>query len=79
MFKTRFWGVRGTIACPYDSYMRYGGNTSCVTVQCDDTLLIFDSGTGILPLGNKPWQMEMGISAFFFAHTLGPHQWVSIF
>jgi len=73
MFKTRFWGVRGTIACPYDSYMRYGGNTSCVTVQCDDTLLIFDSGTGILPLGNKLMANGNGNISVFFSHTHWDH------
>ena len=73
MFKTRFWGVRGTIACPYDSYMKYGGNTSCVTVQCDDTLLIFDSGTGILPLGNKLMANGNGNISVFFSHTHWDH------
>jgi phosphoribosyl 1,2-cyclic phosphodiesterase len=75
MFKTRFWGVRGTIACPYDSYMKYGGNTSCVTVQCDDTLLIFDSGTGILPLGNKIMANGTGNGniSVFFSHTHWDH------
>ena len=77
MFKTRFWGVRGTIACPYDSYMKYGGNTSCVTVQCDDTLLVFDSGTGILPLGNKLMANGnvngSGNISVFFSHTHWDH------
>ena len=32
--------------------MRYGGNTSCVEVRLDDdTLIIFDAGTGIRALG----------------------------
>ncbi len=46
--KVRFWGVRGSLAKPGPSTVRYGGNTSCVQVTMDDgTLNIFDCGTGI--------------------------------
>ena len=48
----RFWGVRGSIACPGPSTLRYGGNTPCVEVRCGTDTLIFDAGTGIRPLGN---------------------------
>jgi len=48
----RFWGVRGSIACPGPSTLRYGGNTPCVEVRCGADTLIFDAGTGIRPLGN---------------------------
>jgi len=47
----RFWGVRGSIACPEPATARYGGNTSCVEVRCGDRLLVFDGGTGLRPLG----------------------------
>ncbi len=73
MLKTRFWGVRGTIACPHSSYMKYGGNTSCVTVDCDGTLLIFDSGTGIRPLGNKLMEKLGGKINIFFSHVHWDH------
>jgi phosphoribosyl 1,2-cyclic phosphodiesterase len=52
-FKVRFWGVRGSIACPGKDTNRYGGNTPCVEVRCGDRILIFDGGTGIRPLGNS--------------------------
>ena len=71
--KTRFWGVRGTLACPYNSYMKYGGNTSCVSVDCEGTLLIFDSGTGILPLGNKLMATGNREVSIFFSHTHWDH------
>ena len=48
----RFWGVRGSIACPGPATLRYGGNTPCVEVRCGGHTLIFDAGTGIRPLGN---------------------------
>lgn len=50
-FLVRFWGVRGSIACPGPRFMRYGGNTSCVEVRMGGRLLIFDGGTGLRPLG----------------------------
>ncbi|WP_235830158.1 MBL fold metallo-hydrolase [Algihabitans albus] len=47
----RFWGVRGSIACPGAEYQTYGGNTSCLEVRCGPHVLIFDGGTGLRPLG----------------------------
>ena len=48
----RFWGVRGSIACPGPTTLRYGGNTPCVEIRCGSDTLIFDAGTGIRQLGN---------------------------
>ncbi len=47
----RFWGVRGSIPTPGPRTRRYGGNTTCVEVRVDDTLLVFDAGTGLRELG----------------------------
>lgn len=49
--KVKFWGTRGSIATPGQDTVKYGGNTSCVEVSEGDTLVIFDAGTGIRPLG----------------------------
>jgi phosphoribosyl 1,2-cyclic phosphodiesterase len=49
----RFWGVRGSIASPGPETLRYGGNTSCLEVNCGDDLLILDCGTGARRLGLK--------------------------
>jgi phosphoribosyl 1,2-cyclic phosphodiesterase len=51
--EVRFWGVRGSIACPGPELARYGGNTSCVEVRCGDSLLILDAGTGLRGLGRS--------------------------
>jgi phosphoribosyl 1,2-cyclic phosphodiesterase len=46
------WGCRGTLASPGPETVRYGGQTSCITVHLDDgSLVILDAGTGIRPLG----------------------------
>ena len=47
-----FWGVRGSFPCPGPDHLRYGGNTNCVLALCDNHPVIFDSGTGIRPLGD---------------------------
>jgi len=47
------WGVRGSIPAPDPKNDRYGGNTSCVTVEAEDRILIIDAGTGIRSLGRK--------------------------
>lgn len=46
-----FWGTRGSIPTPGHSTEKYGGNTSCVSVEHGKTHLIFDAGTGIRDLG----------------------------
>ncbi len=49
-----FWGVRGTLPVPGRNTVRYGGNTSCVSIKFpDDILFIFDAGTGIKELSNR--------------------------
>jgi len=48
----RFWGVRGSIACPGPKTVRYGGNTSCVEVRCGGKLFVFDGGSGLRLLGD---------------------------
>jgi phosphoribosyl 1,2-cyclic phosphodiesterase len=52
--RVTFHGVRGSVATPGQSTVRYGGNTVCVEVRlADGSLVIFDGGTGIRELGNR--------------------------
>jgi len=52
--KVRFWGTRGSVPRPGKSTVRYGGNTSCVSLETTrDRLFIFDAGTGIIDLGRE--------------------------
>ncbi len=51
--KLTFWGVRGTLPVPGRKTVRYGGNTSCVSIEFPkDNFFIFDAGTGIKELSN---------------------------
>jgi phosphoribosyl 1,2-cyclic phosphodiesterase len=51
--RIKFWGVRGSIPSPGASTVKYGGNTSCVSVEVDKKTLIFDAGSGIKGLGEE--------------------------
>jgi phosphoribosyl 1,2-cyclic phosphodiesterase len=52
--RVTFWGTRGSLASPGFDTARYGGNTSCVSVQDDEgTLIVLDAGTGIRNLGQS--------------------------
>lgn len=43
-----FWGVRGTLPVPGERSLRYGGNTSCISMEfADGRLFVFDAGSGI--------------------------------
>ena len=72
----KFWGVRGTIPCPLETHLKYGGNTSCVSVQCGDSWFIFDAGSGIRQLGEHllaqgVQQVSMLFSHFHWDHIQG--------
>ncbi|MCW8971573.1 MAG: response regulator [Rhodospirillales bacterium] len=49
-----FWGVRGTLPVPGERTLRYGGNTSCISLRFPKgQLFIFDAGTGIKNLADS--------------------------
>ena len=74
--RIKFWGVRGSIATPGASTVKYGGNTACTELHLDDEnrnihdgrvhLLILDAGTGIRNLGNDLMEHNQKISAHIF-------------
>jgi phosphoribosyl 1,2-cyclic phosphodiesterase len=76
-YMVRFWGVRGSIACPGPDTVRYGGNTSCVEIRCGERILVFDGGTGLRLLGNelmragKPADLDLFYSHTHFDHICG--------
>ena len=72
----KFWGVRGSIACPGPHTVRYGGNTSCVEIRCGENLLIFDAGTGLRELavnlkGREPVEANLFLSHTHLDHVFG--------
>lgn len=71
-----FWGVRGTLPVPGEKTLKYGGNTSCVSIEfAKGPFLIFDAGTGIKALSDhlaarKPGPMGAKI---FISHPHWDH------
>ena len=52
--RVSFHGVRGSTPCAGDRYERYGGNTSCVSLEADGhDPVILDLGTGLRPYGEQ--------------------------
>jgi phosphoribosyl 1,2-cyclic phosphodiesterase len=77
-----FYGVRGSCPCSGDRYRRYGGNTSCLTVDIEgEGPLIVDLGTGLRALGDvlqkdvravgTPLQATALLTHLHFDHILG--------
>ncbi|MDW3217850.1 MAG: MBL fold metallo-hydrolase [Acidimicrobiales bacterium] len=64
-----FHGVRGSTPCSCPTVQRYGGNTSCVTIESEgQDPIILDLGTGLRPWGCS---MEAGLPITF--HALVTH------
>lgn len=76
--KIRFWGVRGSIPAPGPETIRYGGNTSCVSVHTKaGGLVIIDMGTGLMHLGNQlmtgAFGKGSGRATILLSHTHWDH------
>ncbi len=72
-FSIRFWGVRGSIACPGPDTVKYGGNTPCVEMRCGQRVLIFDAGTGLRDLGESLARNGDSEADLFLSHTHVDH------
>ncbi|MBF0154226.1 MAG: MBL fold metallo-hydrolase [Magnetococcales bacterium] len=72
--KFRFWGVRGSIACPGPHTIKYGGNTTCIEIRTDNNeLIILDAGTGIFPLSHTLFKELPLTCHVFVTHTHWDH------
>ena len=72
-----YWGVHGTLPTPGPAFIRYGGNTPCVSVEIGgEPLYIFDCGSGIKRLSDHV-QATLGSQRFsariFISHTHWDH------
>jgi len=71
MVNITFWGVRGSTPCPCDANKRYGGNTSCVSVEAPGLdPILFDLGTGLRFYGDvvDPNQLFRGLALVTHLH-----------
>jgi len=71
--------VRGSIATPGASTVRYGGNTSCIEIRSGDEIIILDAGTGLRGLGqsllaefkNRPLNLTLLLTHTHWDHIQG--------
>ncbi|MBF0398177.1 MAG: response regulator [Desulfobacterales bacterium] len=71
-----FWGVHGTLPVPGKKYIRYGGNTSCLTLEFPRGIFfIFDAGTGIKVLSDHLMAQKIlySQSKIFISHPHWDH------
>ncbi|MDX1738268.1 MAG: MBL fold metallo-hydrolase, partial [Alphaproteobacteria bacterium] len=72
-FSVKFWGVRGSIACPSPDHIGFGGNTSCVEILVGGERIIFDAGTGLKVLGETMLTENGGHAHILLSHTHWDH------
>ncbi|GGF51339.1 MBL fold metallo-hydrolase [Terasakiella brassicae] len=72
-FAVKFWGVRGSIACPSPEHIEYGGNTSCIEVCAGEYRFILDAGTGIRCLGQEFLKSGIKEAHLLLTHTHWDH------
>lgn len=52
-WQLEIWGSRGSFPRSEERFLKYGGNTSCVSLAYDGGIVILDAGSGIGGLGRK--------------------------
>jgi phosphoribosyl 1,2-cyclic phosphodiesterase len=74
----RFWGVRGSIPIPGPHTIKVGGNTTCLSLELEGYILVFDSGTGIRRLGRyledaerSSWRGSLFLTHYHWDHIQG--------
>ena len=76
-WKITVWGVRGSFPVPAADFLEYGGNTSCISVECGGELAVFDAGSGLADLGaaisgrGGKKKIHLFLSHFHLDHVMG--------
>lgn len=78
-----FHGVRGSTPCAGPQYARYGGHSSCVTVEHEgERPIMFDIGTGARPYGTRlggPATVNVLLTHLHWDHVQGLPFFVPLF
>jgi len=68
-----FRGVRGSFPVSSPHCWRYGGNTPCIQVDADQTIILIDAGTGIRPIGKILAERRVEEIHLLLSHTHWDH------
>lgn len=69
----KFWGTRGSCAVSGAEYAEFGGNTCTLEVRLEESVLIFDAGTGIRTLGQELLRQNIRNIHLFLSHSHWDH------
>lgn len=70
----RCWGSRGSIPVSGESYLKYGGDTTCLEIQAQSgDIIVIDAGTGIRRCGNQAAAEGHLKYNFLFTHAHWDH------
>ncbi len=76
-YRLRFWGARGTVPSPAAEKLRFGGNTSCLSLSLDDgEHVVLDCGSGLRLFGaalpaRSSTRFHVFLSHYHFDHVEG--------
>ena len=62
--KVTILGARGSVPVSGSFFSKYGGATSCVLLETESEVLLFDAGTGILNLPARVWKNHRRVHIF---------------
>ncbi len=62
------WGVRGSRVLTGKDTIKYGGNTSCVEINTNNTSIIIDGGSGIVNAGKSLFKRKVKDVYVFLSH-----------
>lgn len=72
--RVKIWGCRGSIPVSGRSYLKYGGDTTCLEIRTqNDVVIIVDSGTGIRNLGRLLLKQQVSSCHLIFTHYHWDH------
>lgn len=71
--KITFWGTRGSYPISRKNSTFSGGNTSCVSIEANDKLIILDAGTGLIRLGESNLIRQYTSATLLLSHLHHDH------
>lgn len=73
----RYYGPRGSLPTPGPATVKYGGNTTCLSIRLNNRQFIVDGGSGLRVLGNElmtgDFKKGKGEVTFFWTHFHWDH------
>ncbi len=74
--KIKLWGTRGSIPTPSTSSFvtsKYGGDTTCLSIEFGGEMVVIDGGSGLRRLGLEMMLHPQLKTTFFFTHVHWDH------